>query len=150
MRGLSESDNKELKASGLELLKELKAASSPSIVVLEDDTMLAQQLVAILEKEGYSGLHYTDPLHLLQDIREIQIKALILDIKLPQMNGIEFLKRLDAVRKEKNFPVIVMTGDSQKATVEAVAKAKVNAFLVKPLSWEVLLKELKKYSVKTK
>ncbi len=152
MKGLLEnaSEQKANKTRALDFIKDLESTTKPCICIVEDDSLLGQQLCKILEKENFLCRHYSSPVDFLKDISDLTLLALVLDIRLPGMSGIDVLKNLEPLRQKKPFAIFIMTGDSQKSTVEAVAKSKVNGFFVKPLSWEILVKEIKKHTHKPK
>lgn len=111
------------------------------ILVVEDDPMLREALVAILQDEGYDvdetglgdeGLYMAE-----QDIHDL----LILDIMLPGMNGLEIVKGLRA--KSTDTPILLLT--AKDSVEDRVTGLDVGAddYLVKPFAVPELLARVK-------
>jgi len=77
------------------------------LLLVEDDLVLAEGLQYALKKEGFTVNHVVEGLTALSSIQAEPPDALILDIGLPDIDGLEVLKR---VRKfNKTLPVIILT-----------------------------------------
>ena len=81
------------------------------------------EALALLRNEDGSGL---DPLP----------RIIILDINMPKMNGIEFLREIRKDDKLKNLTVIVMTTSKEDADIIEAYELNVAGYVVKPLSFE--------------
>jgi len=102
-----------------------------SILIIEDDVLVRKTLVAHLAREGYEVRPAEDGREGTAAFDRDAPDLVLLDVRLPDMNGLEVLKNLRS-RNDK-IPVIVMTAfDDMKTTVEAV-KAGAFEYLVKPL-----------------
>ena len=107
-------------------------------MICDDEEGILRYLSKMLNSCGYQVESFTDPLLLLQSLTEPDIDAdlLLLDVKMPQMNGIEVLKQLQAKRPQ--LPIIIMTGHG---TIESAVEAmKIGAYdyLTKPFPKEKL------------
>lgn len=102
------------------------------ILVVDDEKNIRKTLTDILEDEGYTVLSATSGEEGLQILEQDNIDLMLLDVKLPGMDGIEILKQ---VRKDfPNLDVIMISGHSTiKTAVQAVQMGAYN-FLEKPLS----------------
>jgi len=102
------------------------------ILVVDDEKNIRKILTDILEDEGYTVLSATSGEEGLQILEQDNIDLMLLDVKLPGMDGIEILKQ---VRKDfPNLDVIMISGHSTiKTAVQAVQMGAYN-FLEKPLS----------------
>lgn len=110
----------------------------PKIVICDDEEGMLRYLSKMLKNWGYLAEQFADPLLLLKnlDTQELEADLLLLDVKMPQMNGIEVLKRLRA--RKLHLPVIIMTGHG---TIESAVEAmKIGAYdyLTKPFPKEKL------------
>ncbi len=102
-------------------------------MVIDDDPLIRKTLSSHLSKEGYEVMIAEDGESGFQKYDEIAPDLVILDIRLPDMDGLEVLCKIR--EKDKNATIIIMTAyDDMKSTVEAV---KLGAFeyLVKPLDY---------------
>ena len=65
-----------------------------------------------------------------------QPKAILLDLKLPRIDGLEVLRRLKSDPKTKTIPVIVMTSSRQEQDLVESYQLGVNSYIVKPVNFE--------------
>lgn len=62
------------------------------------------------------------------------VSAIVTDLHLPRMDGLELVARVRAIPESANLPIIVLTGDTDPRTPERAISAGANAFFVKPYS----------------
>ena len=104
-----------------------------SILVVDDDPLIRKTLSSHLSKEGFEVLLAEYGEEGLRKFEESPVELVILDIRLPDMDGLEVLVKIR--EKSENAHIIIMTAyDDMKTTVEAI---KLGAFeyLVKPLDY---------------
>ncbi len=104
-----------------------------SILIIDDDPLIRKTLSSHLLKGDYDIVAAEDGEEGLQQYEERVPDLVILDIRLPDMDGLEVLSKIK--EKNKNANIIIMTAyDDMKTTVEAI---KLGAFeyLVKPLDY---------------
>jgi DNA-binding NtrC family response regulator len=107
-----------------------------TVLVVDDDPGLRESFRLILDDE-YEVLDVPDGAHALDIIRTAQIDLVLLDIRLPGMDGIEVLERIKAI--DEHVEVILVT--AVKTVRTAVAAMKLGAFdyITKPFEEEELL-----------
>jgi len=107
------------------------------ILVVDDDESIRNSLAAILRDEGYEVDVASNGREALQKSEETIYNLALIDIKLPDMEGIDILIRMkDTVPKVRK---IMMTGfPSVQNAIEAVNR-KADAYLLKPVEVEKLL-----------
>jgi len=107
------------------------------ILVVDDDAGIRDALRMILEYEGYEVLAAPDGKTALADIEAQAPDAVLLDIKMPGMDGFEVLDRI--VARETPIPVLMISGHGDIATaVEATRRGAID-FLEKPPQRERIL-----------
>ena len=78
-----------------------------TIALVDDDRDILALVATMLESEGYHVVAYPDGPAALNAFKTVQPDLAILDIKMPQMDGVELLRRL---RQKSDVPVIFLTG----------------------------------------
>jgi len=63
-------------------------------------------------------------------------KLILLDLKLPKVNGIEVLRRIKAEPRTRSIPVVVVTSSRQDQDLEECYRLGVNSYLVKPVNFD--------------
>ena len=76
------------------------------ILIIEDDFELSNELKILLDNNGYQGIILQDSQNALENIIKINPDLILLDIKLPYLNGQQLLKQ---IRKNSNVPIIMVT-----------------------------------------
>ena len=114
-----------------------------TIVIIDDETDLLDLLKLLLtEKTDYTILTTSDPKQALDWCREYNADALISDLRMPQMEGIELLKLLKA--QDKTIPFIIMTAfGTIESAVEAMRQGAFD-YITKPFRKEQILMTINK------
>ena len=119
------------------------------IVLVEDDKELNHVICMRLEKEGYNVIPCYDGDSAYKTINKNQPKIVVLDIKIPGINGFELLGRIRNTPGLENTKFIIMTGtpreDGDNTPDEEWKKLTgVEAYITKPFDSKRLLEEIKK------
>jgi ActR/RegA family two-component response regulator len=110
----------------------LRDATPPSILVMEDDLNVAKGLEMVLTEEGYQvDLAGTGTLA-MKAFREKKFDLLVADLRLPDINGMEIVKRVKSDTPQTE--VIIITGYGTTATAVEAMKMGVHDFLPKPFT----------------
>ena len=112
---------------------------APLVIVIDDDTASLQLIQDYLADEPYRLLCTNDAPHGLTLIRCHRPVAVILDLMMPEMNGVALLEELWADERIADTPVIIMSIVGRR---EVIAQLDVNKVLTKPVSRDALLSEL--------
>ena len=108
-----------------------------TVMVLDDDTASRESLQWLIESVGLNAKTYGAPRDFLDSFLPGEAGCLVLDLRMPQMSGIEVLKRLrDGGHK---IPVIMITAHGDVPTVVEAMKGGAVEFLEKPFNNQVLL-----------
>jgi DNA-binding NtrC family response regulator len=112
------------------------------IHIIDDDIQLAKSFSKILSKEGYSVKTSFTGKTGIQNVLAEPPGLVILDIKLPDMNGIEVFDRLN--KKLPNLPVIIITAYGDTETAIGAIKKGAFDYIYKPFDIPQMLELIKK------
>jgi DNA-binding response OmpR family regulator len=115
-------------------------ARPPRVLVVEDDAEIAQALQRSLRMEGYEVRLSGDGVAALQESELFEPDAVVLDLGLPRMDGVEVARRL---RNEGDVPILMLTArDGVDARVEGLDSG-ADDYVVKPFERQELLARLR-------
>lgn len=113
--------------------------SRKKILLVDDEPRMLESLSALLE-DDYMTYKATNGLEAIDVLRKNDMDAIILDIVMPDMNGLDFLKKL---REEGNkVPVIIVTGKSCLEYAEKSAHLMVSGYFCKPYDIDRIMRRL--------
>jgi len=87
------------------------STAAPRVVIVDDDVSTTQTFAEILALAGYDVRTAITAESGLRQIEETRPDAVILDLRMPFINGVGFLYRLRAVEAHRQTPVVIVTGD---------------------------------------
>jgi len=104
--------------------------ASRRVVVAEDETLIRLDLVEMLGEEGYQVVGEAgDGETAVEMVLETQPDLVVLDVKMPRLDGISAAKK---IAENRTAPVVILTAFSQRDLVERARDAGAMAYLVKP------------------
>ena len=122
--------------------------SAVEILLIEDNPDDAGLTIHALKKHNLANnlLHLHDGEEALayifsNDMTSIP-KVILLDLKMPKVDGIEVLRRLKSDEHKKIIPVVVLTSSREDRDVIESYKLGVNAYIVKPVDFEKFVKAI--------
>jgi DNA-binding response OmpR family regulator len=114
------------------------------ILVVEDEQRMAALLKRGLTEEGHNVVVARDGATGFEIARNNQFDVIVLDMMLPQMDGLTVAKRLRAARNQT--PILVLTAKDAAVDVISGLDAGADDYLTKPFSFEILLARLRAVS----
>jgi CheY-like chemotaxis protein len=116
------------------------------VLVIEDDYATSKLLSNYLTKWGYDPLIVNSEEQILNMIEKEKFLAIIMDIVLPNINGLELLKKIHEHKNTKHTPVVICSveAEQQKAFMLGAVE-----YFVKPIQYKFLVEVLQSYKLKT-
>jgi len=119
-------------------MDDLAGAGSGTIMIVDDDPMTRTLVTGSLEQFGYQVVQAADGAEALNVFSSAGPSLVLLDMKMPGMDGIETLKKLRKLPNGKMVPVIMLTGLADSDSVALAAAAGATDYVTKPINWRLL------------
>ena len=74
-------------------------------------------------------------------------KVVLLDLKLPKVNGLEVLRAMKASERTRSIPVVVVTSSAEDPDIRTAYKLGVNSYVVKPVQFEAFMEAMSKVGI---
>ncbi|MDO9093198.1 MAG: response regulator [Rubrivivax sp.] len=106
---------------------------------------LARQLIArALDQQVYDLRFAGDGIEALNQLRRVRPDVILMDVRMPGLDGVSLTQRLKAEPELARIPVILMTADSSREAMTSSIDVGAAAFLLKPYTREALTSKLAK------
>lgn len=116
-----------------------KNLNKHNIVIVDDEPMVTSSLMSLFKLEGYTGVNaFNSPLEALEYIKITNVDLVISDFYMPEMNGIELLKKTRLVNS--GTTLILLTGYADKeSAIKAINEIGLYRYIEKPWDNDDLL-----------
>ncbi len=105
----------------------------PKILIIDDEKTIQTALQKALKNEGYALTFADNGKEGLKLLKKEKPNLVFLDLRMPEMDGIEFLKQIKLTH-DTPYTVVVITGHGEDKDIDACYKLGITNFLRKPLS----------------
>lgn len=120
-----------------------EASKNYLILVVDDEKNVCDFLADFLEFQGYQAITTRSCKEALRLLSTRSLDLILLDIIMPEMNGLEFLAHLQ--KQNNKIPVIVITGSKDENVKEESLRLGANEFVTKPIDLDHLERMIKSY-----
>lgn len=114
-----------------------------SILIVEDEEDIRELVRFNLTREGYIAHEATTGEEALRMVKEKTPELILLDLMLPEIDGLEICTRLKRDPKWQHIPVIMLTAKGEEADIVAGLELGADDYVTKPFSPRVLLARIK-------
>lgn len=114
-----------------------RPGAPPIVFVVNDDISVCESLDALIQSAGWNTATFASAAAFLSHPRALSPSCLILDVGLPDLNGLDLQKRIAADRTD--MPIIFISGNADVPMSVRAMKAGAIEFLTKPFSDNVIL-----------
>jgi two-component system phosphate regulon response regulator PhoB len=119
------------------------AMGQPRILIIEDERGLTQTLSWYFNREGFETFIAHDGAEGLRKAQTILPDAVLLDLMLPGMSGLDICRELRSGERTKNIPIIMTTAKAEESDQLVGYKMGADDYVTKPFSNKVLLEKVK-------
>ncbi|MEQ1675416.1 MAG: response regulator [Chitinophagaceae bacterium] len=118
------------------------------ILLIEDNPDEAELTIRELKKNNLAGtlIHFDDGAEALDFIfskgkyageqEPLYLKLILLDLKLPKINGLEILQQLKSNERTRTIPVVVLTSSREEKDIRESYQLGANSYIVKPVNFD--------------
>jgi two-component system, chemotaxis family, chemotaxis protein CheY len=118
---------------------------SKTIMTADDSASMRELVSFTLKRAGYDVVQAADGTEALAKLAGAPVHMLITDLNMPNMDGLELIRRVRATAAYRYIPIIMLTTESQDQKKQAGKAAGASGWIVKPFRGEQLLMVAKKF-----
>lgn len=117
---------------------------SKTILTVDDSASVRQMVGITLASAGYRVIEAVDGADGYDKATSNSIDAVLTDLNMPQMNGIEFIRKYRAHPSSRGIPIVFLTTESDDELKRQAKEAGATGWIVKPFKQDQLLAVIKK------
>ncbi|HXN49505.1 MAG TPA: response regulator [Bryobacteraceae bacterium] len=118
----------------------------PATILTADDSPSMRQMIAFtLENAGYQVIEAVDGKDALERLSKTSVQMLVTDLNMPNLDGIELIKRVRTLPQYKYIPIIMVTTESEDSRKQQGKAAGATGWIVKPFRAEQLVAVAKRF-----
>ncbi len=123
-------------------------AENKTILIAEDSSVILNLTKKILELQKYKILTAKNGGEVMKQVGSTKIDVILMDLNIPVKSGMECTKEIRANEDKQiaNIPIIAVTGNANNYSMEDFKEAGINAYLPKPLDFDMLVQTVKQYT----
>ena len=114
------------------------------VMIAEDDLHVRELVSIILRREGFEVVESTNGKDALVKLNGSNVDVLITDLNMPEMGGLELVRKLRNRTGSELTPVIMLTSENHESIRKKVEKAGINKWILKPCIRKDLKKAVRK------
>jgi CheY-like chemotaxis protein len=131
------------RAESMRALQDLAGRLLPMILLVDDDPFQLKLLQSVLGGAGLQLALAESGAEALATIRKRRPDLILLDIGLPDTDGVALTRQLKAIPQYASVPILIITGNSDREVVLQSIKAGAAGFVVKPIAKDALLRKIR-------
>ena len=111
------------------------------VLIAEDSSVIQNLTKRILQVQNYQIFSAKNGLKVLDMLEKEDFDIILMDINMPQMDGMECARKIRALgdAKKSQVPIVAITGNAQNYSMEDFNNAGINEYLQKPLNFDKLV-----------
>lgn len=122
-------------------------ADNKTILIAEDSSVILNLTRKILELQNYTIIAAKSGSEVMKTIEKQQVDGILMDLNIPGKDGMTCTREIrgNADPKIANIPIIAVTGNANNYSMEDFKQAGINAYLPKPVDFDMLVQTVKQY-----
>jgi FixJ family two-component response regulator len=120
----------------------LKMSNDSTVFIVDDDPGVGESLAWLIQSVGLKANVYNSPTSFLESYKDSHPGCLVIDVRMPNKNGLALLKRLRS--NGATLPVILISGHGEVSMAVEALKSGAFDFIEKPFSGDLLLDRIQK------
>lgn len=125
-------------------MSQTEGGHSKKCILAVDDTAIVLTRISDTLRNDYKVITVNSGVRALKYLEQEKPDLILLDIQMPQKNGIETLREIRAMKGRADIPVVMLTGVEDKDTVLESAKLGIRDYILKPFYSDDLLKRIRR------
>lgn len=114
------------------------------ILVVDDEPDILKVVVFRLKKLGYDVATATNGIEAIDSVRENKPDIILLDLRIPVLDGVEVAKRLKSEDETRDIPIIIVTASTHQV-VEKAKECNADDYIIKPFVPDELIGKIKNF-----
>ncbi|MBK8806732.1 MAG: response regulator [Bacteroidales bacterium] len=112
------------------------------ILVVDDSSSNILLIQNFLEDEGFEVVTALDGKAALEQVKNTKPDVILLDLMMPEIDGMQVMEKLKQDNKTKNIPIIFISASKDRDIQQKAIDEGAHAFISKPLDFDLILREL--------
>ena len=125
-------------------MSQTEGGEARKCILAVDDTAIILTRISSTLRDDYEVITINSGVRALKYLEQEKPDLILLDIQMPQKDGIETLREMRAMPDRADIPVLMLTGVEDKGTVLESAKLGIRDYILKPFHSEELLKRIRR------
>jgi DNA-binding response OmpR family regulator len=113
------------------------------VLIVDDDVNLIKVMKIYFQRSGMEAEVASSGRKAIKAVDTFQPDVIILDIRMPKVDGVDVCNNIRKQKGLKNMPIIALTGYHSEKSKRAILEAGANLYLNKPIDMSSLLKHVK-------
>jgi len=106
---------------------------SNKILIVDDSATVRQQVGLALQQAGFETVEANDGVQGLEAVQaDASIAAVICDVNMPRMNGLDMVRAVKAQGRFADLPIVMLTTEGQPSLIREAREAGAKGWIIKP------------------